>query len=323
MTCFDASRARLYGLLHVTADRASHANLRPGSKDPADIYLLCSALCAASVAASGGSFALITNDGARLRDRCRALGIADLDLIQHRFKWPVPDGIAFHSAHFKLELIEAFGSGQFGECAGLIDIDTVLWQPLDLPALTRDGLVVYDITDIEVASYGPERIRHDLEVVAGRPLRDPRWYGGEFLMGTAAGFAILSQEIRKCWPNYLKAVGGLNHVGDEMIVSTAINLAVEAGLPLINADRAGGVARWWTARTNAPIPTFQQIANRSLLHLPADKEFLAGFPRNAFDSSRFVAAYRKYAARKLLLRRIVNVVSQSLGGRRGFVAQLA
>lgn len=322
MTCFATSNAHLYGLLHVTPHSASHANLSARAGDPIDIYLRCSALCAASVAASGGEFTLITNDIRRLRDRCNVLGIEHLDLVEYPFNWAVPKGIRFYSAHFKLELIEAFGTGRFGECAGLIDIDTVLCKPLDLPGLVENGLTAYDITGFEVAAYGQQRISNDLEAVAGRALSDPRWYGGEFLVGTAVGFAAVAEKIQKCWPNYLKGINGLNHVGDEMVVSAAINLAVEAGLPLINADRAGGVVRWWTARTASPIPPFKLISNRSLLHLPSDKEFLAHFPLNFFAGGRFAAAYRRYAARKLLTRRIVNAISNRLGSKRQFVARL-
>ncbi len=322
MTGFAASQARLYGLLHVATRPATHANLKTRSGDPIDIYLLCSALCAASVMASGGTFALITNDACHLRDRCSALGIADLDLIEHQFNWPVPQGVAFYSAHYKLEVIEAFGTGQYGERVGLIDIDAVLCKPLDLSAPADNALIVYDITGVEQASYGSQRIRQDLERVAGRPLPDPRWYGGEFIIGSAATFAALLKEVRSCWPNYVNAIGDLHHIGDEMVVSAAINLAGEAGLPVLNADVEGGVARWWSTRTKAAFPAFGQIENRSLLHLPADKEFLASFPSHPFDGPRFVEAYRKYAARKLWRRRIVNVASQLLGRSRQFVARL-
>lgn len=316
------ARPRFYGLLFVATQKESHANLRPQSRNPVDIYLLCSALCAASVEASGGSFALITNNICHLRARCGVLDITNLELIEYPFRWPVPEGIGFYSAHFKLELIEAFGTGQFGESAALIDIDTVLWKPLDLPPLTDNGLIAYDITSTEIASYELPHICNDLAKVSGCVPRDPRWYGGEFLMGTAAGFATLAKKIRKFWPSYLKAVGSLRHVGDETLVSAAINLAVEAGLPLLNADCEGGVARWWTARTHIPSRTFKQIENRSLLHLPADKEFLATFPRNSFDGSSFVAAYRKYAARKLLGRRVINMFSRRQEGGRRFVARM-
>jgi hypothetical protein len=313
--------ASLYGLLHVQKDE-SHTNLKNSSQDPIDVYLRCAALCAASMARSGNTFALITNNVAHLRRRCLALGITNLELLDYAFKWQVPKGIRFYSAHYKLDIIEAFSTGEFGKNIGLIDIDTVLSKPLDLPTRADDSLIVYDITSMESASYGRVRIRRDLETVAGQALRDPRWYGGEFIMGSPAAFGAIAERIRRCWPNYLKSIDRLNHVGDEMIVSAAINLTADAGLPLVNADRDGGVARWWTTRTLAPMPMFKGIEDRSLLHFPGDKEFLAAFPSGEFEGPLFVKSYRKYAARRLQLCRIVNAVSSLRGQGRRFVAHI-
>lgn len=323
MTANSASAPRLYGLLFIAKYKESHANLAK-VKDPVDVYLLCAALCAASVTASGGKFALVTNDRGRLLDRCAALGIEDLDVIEHQFKWPVPEGIPFYSAHFKLEVLEAFGTGEFGERPALIDVDTVLWKPLDLPALGANSIIAYDITRSQIPSSELPHMRNDLELAAGRTLRNPRWYGGEFLMGGAAVFQTLSAEIKKCWPHYLKAIDRLRHVGDETVVSAALNLASEAGdLTLIDADRDGGVVRWWTSRLTFPVvETFKQIENRSLLHVPSDKDFLAKYPAGDFSGSRFVAAYRKHAARKLLVRRVFNDLSKPLGRQKKFVPRL-
>ncbi|WP_395696984.1 hypothetical protein [Methylocella sp.] len=320
---FAVSSVPLYGLLHVASDHGAHANLRAGAADPIDVYLKCAALCAASVEAAGSTFTLVTNDMARLETRRAALGLGGPRIVARDFVWPVPRGIAFYSAHYKLELIEAFGAGAYGERVGLIDVDALLTRPFALPSLTDEALAVYDITAIESASYGAARVRADLETVAGRPLTDPRWYGGEFILGAAGAFMALFEHVRACWARYEAAIGGLHHVGDEMIVSAALNLARADGMKLLNADQPGGVARWWTARTDAPIPPFSAIADRSLLHLPADKEFLAAYPAAGFDGARFLSGFRAYAARKLFARRLVNVGAALLGRGRKHVARLS
>jgi hypothetical protein len=327
MTVSAVRQPRFYGLLYVT-EKDSHPNLR--SKNPIDIilvrnridiYLSCAALTAASIRAFGGNFALITNAAYFLRDRCKALGI-DLEIIDHVFKRSVPTGIRFYSAHFKLDIIEAFSTGRFGEPLALVDVDTVFLKPLILPASLGNHIIAYDITNIDVEPYEMQRVHAELELVAGQPLRDARWYGGEFLMGNASTFKVLSEKIQQCWPNYVEALGSLRHVGDETVVSAAINLAVETGLPLANADSVGGVARWWTSRTRVPMPSFKEIEDRSLLHLPADKIFLASYPRCSFNGPRFVATYRKYAARKLLVRSVVTSLSKFFGDDSRFVARL-
>ncbi len=127
--------------------------------------------------------------------------------------------------------------------------------------------------------------------------------------------------MKVCWPKYEGVIGALHHVGDEAVVSAAINLARLDGLVIVNADCGGGVARWWTARTEAPIRRFREIEDRSLLHLPSDKEFLAAYPRASFDGARFVSAYRAYAGRKLRVRRLANFID-GLRGRSKYVARL-
>lgn len=312
---------KLYGLLHVAPYRA-HANLRSAAADPIDVYLQCASLCAASVAAAGGSFALITNDAERLEKRRQALGLGGPEFVEQQFHWPVPPGIAFYSAHFKLEVIEAFAAGAFGDLVGLIDIDTVLVRPLRLGALPDGALAVYDITETERAAFGRELVCDDLAAVAGCRLEDARWYGGEFIVGAPAAFAAIAQEVRACWPNYVAAIGSLNHVGDEMVVSPAIDRARQKGLSTINVDRPGGVTRWWTARTESPIRPFREIEDRSLLHLPSDKEFLASYCRADFDGARFVADYRRYARRRLRARRIANTLDQLMGRGSKHVARI-
>ena len=215
MTCFAASRVRFYGMLYLAAQRETHANLRSRSGRSADIYLLCAALCAASIAASGGTFALITNDVRRLRDRCIALGITNLEMIEYSFRWTVPEGIAFYSAHFKLELIDRLWSRAIRRMGRLIDIDTVLWKPLDLPNFDGDGLIAYDITSIEITPhYELPRVRNDLEMVAGRALREARWYGGEFLMGSPARLRVNRRRNPKVLGKLLELVGGPTHTSE-------------------------------------------------------------------------------------------------------------
>jgi hypothetical protein len=327
MTVPTVMQPHFYGLLYV-AEKNWNPNLRSKnpidiilSRNPIDIYLSCAGLTAASLRAFGGSFALITNAACFLRDRCNELGIR-LDIIDHGFKWPVPKGIRFYSAHFKLDIIEAFSTGQFGEYLVLVDVDTVFLKPLVMPDLVSNRIFAYDITSIDVEPYEMQRVHAELELVAGRPLLETRWFGGEFLMGTASAFKVLSEKIRECWPNYVNSIGSLRHVGDEAVVSAAINLAVETGIPVGNADSVGGVARWWTARTRLPMPTFKEIEGQSLLHLPADKIFLADYPRCSFEGPRFLAAYRKYAARKLLVRSVVNSLSKCFGDDSRFVARM-
>lgn len=284
------------GILHV-ADTVQHpVNLGRSIRSPIDVYLRCAALCSRSFAAQGTSFTLITNAPDALRARASQLDLSDLPIAGHAFRWAIPAGLRFHSAHYKLELIEAIGWGQFGPTALLVDIDTVLLKPFALPPLPHAGLLAYDIGH-EIFVHADWPVAKDLAAVAGRTLSRPRWWGGEFLAGTSNGFARLATAIGDHWERYLDLAERLHHVGDEMLVSVALNLLDDDGFAIVDAGVSGGVLRWWSARTTFPQPRLRDVADRSLWHLPADKPFLAEQLARPFDAARFRSDYCRHMAR--------------------------
>ncbi|WP_397575334.1 hypothetical protein [Sphingorhabdus sp.] len=289
-----------YGLLYFGGNSELYANLKvPGGIDPRDIYIENAVLCRASLAHFGIPFTVITNDIAAIQRRMEILGIEDLDVREQSFTLQVPIGISFYSAHFKIELIEAFGTGVYGDYVGLIDLDTVLCRPFD--PLPRKGLSVYDISEQVLPAYGINRVFDDLACIAGRKLVNPRWYGGEFISGDAASFYHLSRYIKECWPRYVNAIGSLHHLGDEAVVSAALNvMAEDEGRDHRLSDDPGGVCRWWSIRTKHPQARLEAVLNCSLLHLPADKQFLARLSRVPFAPDRFRAALKRHVRARML-----------------------
>ena len=284
---------KFYGLLYVGERSERHANLR--GADPLDVYLRCAALCQASANASAYDYELVTNEPGLLGARASTLGL-DLAILGTTFEWPVPLGIPFRSAHFKLELIEQFGTGGYGSKTALLDLDAVITKPLgEVP----EGLMAYDISDQVLPAYGQDVVRVDLSRVRGEPV-SPRWFGGEFLAGSPSQFAELSLRVRSCWARYVAAIGELHHVGDEMLLSAAL-----AGQPVASATPF--IARWWSARTLTLFDRFADVQDRAILHLPADKEFLAAYPVEGFSGPSFVSAYRAHARRKVLARQLAGV----------------
>jgi hypothetical protein len=120
----------LYGLLFVDRDFSNHVNLKKSHIDSLEIYIRCAALCTAAIAFHGLQFHLISNQASYIKKRLAMLKLGGVSAIEHRFSLKIPHGIPFHSAHFKLELLEALGQGLFGEYVGLSDIDTVMCSPL-------------------------------------------------------------------------------------------------------------------------------------------------------------------------------------------------
>lgn len=296
-----------FGLLHIAKRAVKPINLSSDA-DPIDLYVHCASLCARSFEAQGYRWRLITNEPRRVEERIRALGLSSFELEPYAFGWTIPDDIPFYSAHFKLELYDAFGKGVFGPHVALVDIDTVLLRPFPQEALTANALVGYDLTAGEIRDYGLETIAGAISEIAGETL-PATWWGGEFLLGRAEDFATLSYYIADIWPRYAEHWRTLHHQGDEALTSTAITRMKRDGLPVVDAGALGGVHRWWSARTLSPHPPLALALTKSLLHLPADKEFLAMQADQAgFDPAAFLSAYRRLAYRKALSRRVVDIV---------------
>jgi hypothetical protein len=246
-----------------------------------------------------------------LSERLSVLKLIDLKAVEYNFSLDVPRGISFYSAHFKLDLLGAFGRGVFGDLVALVDVDTLLLDEITVP----DGLAVYDISDQVFPAYGQELIRQELERIAGRPLANPRWYGGEFLMGRQSDFARLMEFVRLCWPRYIQQYSSLHHQGDEMPLSAAINLYAEAGSAVCDFGARGSVARWWSGMTRHRQETFSAISGASLLHLPADKAFLGSLTdQEVTDRYALIEKYRASIRLKLLARVVLQKLR--LRGRR-------
>ncbi len=288
-------RPPFFGLVHIDREAKKHANLDRTGADATAIYIGCAALAARSARACGVRFGLFTNEPALVAAKLADFGVSGVPILTLDFPLAVPDTKNFYSAHFKIDVVTALGTGRYGPVAGLVDVDTVFCRPVpaELLALPEPGLAVYDVSRPENPLHSGRRMRRDLAIVAGRRFRNPRWYGGEFLFGHAEGFARLSRAVAACWPRYVENVRRLSHVGDETTVSVALNEMAEAGFPIVDHALTPTVIRWWSTGTVHPQPAFDDLCGHFLLHLPADKEFLAEQASRAFSGAEFAAAYKR------------------------------
>jgi hypothetical protein len=290
-----ANETRFYGLLYIDEQNNRYHSNRGRGVDPVDIYIMCASLCSKSFNTNGTAFKIITNKPTYTRRRLEQLKLERISVLEHDFSLTVPKKIYFYSAHFKLDIFNAFGDGQFGEHIGLVDLDTILLRSLPQSA----NLAVYDISDQVFPAFGRSRVVSDLELISGRSLEDPRWYGGEFVTGSAAEFANISHYINLCWPKYTRNIGSLHHVGDEMVMSSALNMARADGVHIIDYGQTGLVARWWADRTKHEQAPFDALTGTALLHLPGDKMFLTREARYQFDSGEFLSRFQRYARKKI------------------------
>ncbi|HEV3106623.1 MAG TPA: hypothetical protein VGZ01_13145, partial [Trinickia sp.] len=156
----------------------------------------------------------------------------------------------------------------------LLDTDMVAMRPLDADMLERCarlGAAAFDISDQVFPAYGSTRVITDLEVVAGRRLANPRWYGGEFLLCTQGFLKLLVPRGKVCFTRYVAHVHHLHHNGDEAFVSAALSMLVDEGQPIVDVGAYQAVGRHWPGNTHRNLDWFRRCA---FLHLPGNKELI-------------------------------------------------
>lgn len=282
-----------YGLLHIDEAKRAAFDAEADADDPFMVYIRNAIVSGRSLMHFGYPYRLVTNAPIGVARRLALAGGDDIALLEHEFVWQVPRGVPFFSAHYKLELAELLASGALGERVALLDLDTAMIAPL---ALEDEALYVCDHTAREVT----DAMRRDLALIAGQPLDDPSWIGGEFLLGRPAHFAPLIALIKRDWARYIEHIATYQIVSDETPLAAAIAQMKAAGDPIAPAEVAGGLARHWSIRTSRPMRPLRDALRASILHLPADKHFLAREAARPFDPAAFTRRYVAYARRRKL-----------------------
>ena len=301
-----------FGLLYLAPECERAVNLA-SSGDATDVYVRCAVNSARSFARFGYNWRLITNDAPRIAQRCTALGLSAPPLEPLEFAMSVPAGLGFAAAHRKLEVIARFGDRAFGPRPALVDLDTELVRPIPTALLEEpDAVHALDLTQPMTREFGT-RLGAYQAAILDRQTAAARWFGGEFICAPAAVYARIAALVAQCWHRYLTLAPGSVHEGDEALVSAALSALAGDGAKIVDAGAEGVVARWWSARTNVAMPRFREIAGAALLHLPADKPFLAARAGREPDPRRFVEDYRRALGAKLRIRQAAGAIEALLG----------
>ncbi len=291
-------KLQLFGLLHLKENQLSAVNLR--TKDFADqvqIYIRNAINLSNTLQSQGVSFTLLTNKKHIVDDYLRSekntLQVEEIPFITE-----VPNGVRFYSAHFKLDAFR-YLSNLASEYVGLCDIDIACANiyPTCLENIVNAKLpLCYDISDQVIPAYGHEVIITDLKIIHGVD-SEGRWFGGEFISGSPEFFSALVEEIERIYPNYIANISKLHHVGDEAFTTAALELLKRKGVCIGDAGTLGIVGRYWNTNTLHSQKPFENFKECFLLHLPADKRFLAEVSMQEGVSSdnflKFYVAHRK------------------------------
>ncbi|RKE38826.1 hypothetical protein B0G76_5181 [Paraburkholderia sp. BL23I1N1] len=187
----------------------------------------------------------------------------------------LPKDTPFYAAHFKLDLMDQMADSLPADTMLLLlDADMVALLPLAHDLIERCaemGLGAFDISDQVFPPYGSERVVADLEIVADRRLKNPRWYGGEFLLATPAALRQLVPRARASYARYIAEIERLKHHGDEAFISAALNVLADEGHGLIEVGAYQAVGRHWPGNNYRDVRWFRCC---SFVHLPGGKALL-------------------------------------------------
>lgn len=307
------SAIRLFGLLHTAPGESNTANLRISDESLAtELYVRNAITLWRSLERSGIAFTLVCSEPDRVDSICRRFGASGLAVQEIAFPLEIPSGIRFYSSHHKIDLFRHLGSLPEGEYVGVVDLDMIALgdpPPALALAIDRGTPLAYDITHQRAQAYGRDTLVRDLETLAGSP-SEGRWLGGELLAGRPSFFRALCEEIDRFYGVYVREWPRLHHQGDEILTSAAAEQLRRRGLEIADAGSLGIVMRFWSIVPRHPQPRFEALSHPFLLHLPADKQFLATLrPEEQVDAARFLLAYRRHLRRQA----VPNLARRVLG----------
>ncbi|MCL2609363.1 MAG: hypothetical protein FWD94_05615 [Treponema sp.] len=237
----------------------------------------------------------------------------DLKTEEVAFGLSVPADIKFFSAHYKIDVFKHLANITESYSV-LLDSDVLCIN--DIPRNLLNIIAInmptyYDITDQVYPAYGRKKIIDDKSLIMGESSIG-MWAGGEFLGGDNCFWGDLYGNCMHYWENYQKHYKMLHHQGDEMLTSCAIENYIRNNKGIVNVGTVGGISRFWNARTLHIGKPIEALYDNFLLHLPADKNFLAEY--TYVDNETFRKDYGKHLAgkkkKKTLYRRAVSKIKR-------------
>ena len=304
-----------YGLLHLAEHERSAMNVSVVNfNEQVEIYLKCAINLKNSLALQGFSFTLITNKKEILDNKLACLN-QSLEIIEIDFDDRLPTNTRFYSAHFKVDVFRYFSTIKNDENKYFIlcDLDMVCLKPMPLSlenVIKQSMPMVFDISDQVIPAYGCETIIADIGYV-GNFINEGRWIGGEFIGGDKYFFEELYEVIQKLYPNYLMNLERMHHVGDEALVSAAIDILRAKGKYIVDAGSLGLVDRYWNTSTKHHQKPIDYYYTMMFLHLPSDKKIMANFQkRSGFSSEKFIKYHSSKLKSKVVNKYIKNIFSR-------------
>jgi hypothetical protein len=284
----------LYGMLYLDESDNININIKiKNFKSKIDLYLRNAVTLSKSLKDRGVNFVLITNNLLAIEQN-KNYSRLDLQVEEISFTTHVPPGIKFYSAHFKLDVLRYLASLP-SAYVGLCDLDMICINSIPeclMTQIAEKKPLFYDISEQVIPAYGKEKITRDIECILGDKSCG-KWYGGEFIAGTPDFFFMLTHEINQIYDQYIANIDKIHHVGDEAITTAALEKMQQNGIKITDAGKLKIVGRFWSIKVLHEQKPFDWYKDCFLLHLPADKKFLASISQKSFiDVNEFSREFR-------------------------------
>jgi hypothetical protein len=296
---------RIFTLIHVQRGEQSVHNASVNSfEEQVRLYVSCAGRLRDSLRHYGLDLTVLTNDRESID---RVNDEFEIPVTRIPCDLPVPSGIHFYSAHFKIDAFRYLATLDDPYVA-LIDADMRCINPIPAglqAAIARGVPVYFDVTAQVSPAHGAASIVADKRRLMGG-WSAGLWAGGEFISGPPAFFRRVYDECLHVAQPYFADYQAFHHQSDETLASAALErLMIGREIPLLEAGALSVVARYWSIPTLHVQPSLAAYAGHMLLHLPADKGVLAR--SSAADGASFMTAYRTYLRNNALRRPFVLV----------------
>lgn len=215
---------------------------------------------------------VLTNNKSYIENKSRKFKCIEIE-----FAFKVPKDIKFFAAHYKIDVYKYFSQLSDSDYSFLIDSDVLCINkmPLNLLNCIKKNIpTYYDITEQVYPAYGREIIIKDKEFMMSGNTSIGLWAGGEFIGGDNKFFKLLYNEIISDQEKYLDNYNQFHHIGMEPLVSVALERIMQQ-IYVCNVGLFGAIGRFWSVKTRHIQNPWGSYVDKFLIHLPADKNFIA------------------------------------------------
>ena len=233
----------------------------------------------------------------------------DIEIKKINFLKLIPKNIKFYSSHFKLDLYSFLSKKN--NYSGILDLDMLLINKFNakfLKFIRQKKNLVLNLNNKKNKTHN-KLIKSSLDICNKSNLNSADWYGGEFLIGNDIFFKNIYKYARSCISNYLKNRNKLHHLGDEMLLNSALQIIKRDNkIQFTDISSFSIVERYWSSNTNHKQKNIDYVLKSSLIHLPSDKKFLSTINAKSNSLKNIHKIVKNHLKSKKLL--LINILKK-------------